>query len=86
MKLEDTIQQQISDQIKLEDDVAALKGANRNYEKAKMRTRRSQSHIKPWQECIRQQHNRMKVLAHEIEGVLQITCKIHGSEAHSVEP
>ena len=86
MKLEDTIQQQRSDQRKLEDDVVALKEANRNYEKVMMRTRRSQSHIKPWEECTRQQqHNRKKVLAHEIEGALQITCKSRGFEAHSVE-
>ena len=86
MKLEDTIQQQRFDQRKLEDDVVALKEANRNYEKVMMRTRRSQSHIKPWEECTRQQqHNRKKVLAHEIEGVLQITCKSCGFEAHSVE-
>ena len=55
MKLEDTIQQQRSDQRKLEDDVVALKEANRNYEKVMMRTRRSYSHIKPWEECTRQQ-------------------------------
>ena len=51
-----------------------------------MRTRRNQLHIKSWEECTRQQqHNRKKVLAHEIEGALQITCKNKGFGTHSVK-
>ena len=49
-------------------------------------TRRNQSHIKSWEECTRQQQrNRKKVLAHEIKGVLQITCKNKDYGAHSVK-
>ena len=86
MKLEDTIQQQRSDRRKLEDEVAALKEANTNYEKVIKGTRKNHSHMKPWEECTRQQqHNRKKVLAHEIKGTLHITCESKGFEAHSVK-
>ena len=51
-----------------------------------MGIRKSQSHIKPWEECTRQQqHNRKKVLAHDIKGALYITCESKGFEAHSVK-
>ena len=51
-----------------------------------MGIRRSQSHIKSWEECTRQQqHNRKKVLAHDIKGTLHVTCESKGFEAHSVK-
>ena len=86
MKLDDITQQQRSGQRNLEDDIATLKEANKNQERVMMGTRRSQSHIKPWEECTRQQqHNRKKVLAHDIKGTLHITRESKGFEAHSVK-
>lgn len=87
-KLEITVQkltEEKSDQRKLEAEIAALKETNKNYEKITAESRKGYSSIKPWEECTRQQqHNRKKVLAHDIDKALHF-CEQKGFKAHSVE-
>ena len=88
MKLESTIEQlntEITDQKKLENEIAILKESNKNYENIMKESRKSHSSKKAWEECTRQQqHNRKKSMAHDIKVALHL-CEDKGFKADLVQ-